>query len=205
MVKKSKSPDAAGAASEIRKHYFLDEYVIISPGRAHRPDAPTGHGEDHTTEKPGSPAIENEPGIIEVPGPDGTWAVKVIANKFPAVSLEWPRAFGYHELVVDTPAHSIEFSSLPIWHIELILQAYRRRITALSQLDNIEYVSVFKNDGHSAGASLNHSHSQIVALPLVPPSYLGRVAGRQHLSRRSRRRVAPGATPSPGRRIRRSE
>lgn len=59
-----------------------------------------------------------------------------------------------------------------MWHIELILQAYRRRIVALSQLENIKYVSVFKNDGHSAGASLNHAHSQIVALPLVPPDIL---------------------------------
>jgi UDPglucose--hexose-1-phosphate uridylyltransferase len=179
MAKKPKNPAAGSSASEIRKHYFLDSYVIIAPGRAHRPDAPTGHGEDHLTEKPGGSGIEDALAIIEIPGPDGNWAVKVVTNKFPAVSPEWPKAFGYHEIVVDTPAHSTEFSSLPIWHIELILQAYRRRITSLLQLNTINYVSVFKNDGRSAGASLNHSHSQIVALPLIPPAIQAEANGAQ--------------------------
>ncbi|KAL6209653.1 hypothetical protein ACLB2K_006386 [Fragaria x ananassa] len=37
-------------------------------------------------------------------------------------------------------------------------------------------LKVFKNHGASAGASLTHSHSQIMALPFVPPA----VAARLH-------------------------
>lgn len=169
MAKPKSSQKSVGIRSEIRKHYFLDRYVIIAAGRNDRPDAPTSRGENHAAEKPGGPAIETETPIIEIPGPDGKWAVKVIENKFPALSTDWPKGFGKHEIVVDTPLHQTEFSELPVAHIELILEAYRRRLTTLSHLDGIRYVCVFKNDGRSAGASLGHAHSQILALPLVPP------------------------------------
>lgn len=163
---KGQTPEGA---SQIRKHYFLDRYVIIAAGRGQRPDAPTSRGERHAVEGARSPAIETEEPIIELAGPDGQWAVKVIANKFPALSPAWPKGYGVHEMVVDTPRHNTEFSELPVEHIELILEAYRRRLTALSQLGGIRYVCVFKNDGSAAGASLAHAHSQILALPLVPP------------------------------------
>jgi UDPglucose--hexose-1-phosphate uridylyltransferase len=169
MAKGKSNPKSVGTHSEIRKHYFLDRYVIIAAGRSLRPEAPTSRGEDHTLEKPGAPAIEAEPAIVEIPGPDGKWAVKVIANKYPALSTDWPKGFGEHEIVVETPRHSIEFSELPVSQIELILEAYRRRLATLSQLRGIRYVCVFKNDGRGAGASLGHAHSQILALPLVPP------------------------------------
>lgn len=169
MAKAKPSPKSAGTHSEIRKHYFLDRYVIIAAGRNSRPDAPTGRGEDHRTEPAGSPAIEQEAAIIELPGRDGRWAVKVIDNKFPALSPDWPKGYGKHEIVVETPRHNTEFSELPAEQIELILEAYRRRLTTLSQLRGVRYVCLFKNDGHSAGSSLNHAHSQILALPLVPP------------------------------------
>lgn len=169
MAKAKLSSRSAGTRSEIRKHYFLDRYVIIAAGRGQRPDAPTGKGEDHKTEPAGSPAIELETALIEIPGPDGQWAVKVIDNKFPALSTDWPKGYGKHEIVVETPQHSTEFSELPVEQIERVLEAFRRRLTTLSQLHGVRYVSVFKNDGHSAGGSLNHAHSQILALPLVPP------------------------------------
>ena len=169
MAKKSLAPSGVGTHSEIRKHYFLDRYVIIAAGRDSRPDAPTSRGEEHALEKPGSPAIELEESLVEIPGPDGSWAVKVINNKFPALSVEWPKGFGKHEIVVETPLHNTEFSELPVEQIERILEAYRRRLSTLGQMRGVRYVCVFKNDGRGAGASLGHAHSQILALPLVPP------------------------------------
>jgi UDPglucose--hexose-1-phosphate uridylyltransferase len=58
---------------------------------------------------------------------------------------------------------------LPITHIIEIFQAYRDRLSVLSKLDGIRYVLAFKNDGPLAGASVAHAHSQIFALPIVPP------------------------------------
>jgi UDPglucose--hexose-1-phosphate uridylyltransferase len=96
--------------------------------------------------------------------------VKVIPNAFPALSRDNPAAFGVQEVLLNTPDHNVEFSELSINHIELIFEAYRRRLLELKALDGIRYVLVFKNDGPLAGASVAHAHCQIFALPLVPPA-----------------------------------
>lgn len=165
-------PSTAGFPSEIRRHYFLRSCVIIAAGRAKRPDAPHGRNEEHVTDKPSAPDLDAEPGIIELGNENGQWAVKIIPNRFPAVSPDFPQAFGYHEIVVETPRHGVEFSELPITHIELIIEAWKQRITALSQEPGIKYVAIFKNDGPSAGASINQAHSQLMALGMVPPKLL---------------------------------
>lgn len=172
-------PASSSGASEIRKHYFLDKYVIIAPKRNLRPNELAARESSHKTETADSPPIENDPSIIEINGPDGHWAVKVVANKYPVVDRDFPQAYGVHELVIDTPEHNVEFSELPVDHIELVLEAYRRRITTLGRLKGIRYVYVFKNDGPKAGASLAHAHSQVIALPMIPPDVLAEAKAAQ--------------------------
>jgi len=156
--------------SQIRKHYFLDQYVVIAPKRGLRPDSFAAKTAGHKLETPTSQPIEKDAAIMAVPGDDGKWTVKVIGNKFPALSPDNPKAYGKQEIVIETPEHNLEFSALPIEQILRIFTAYRDRITNLSKVKGIRYVSVFKNDGPAAGASIAHAHSQIVALPLVPPT-----------------------------------
>jgi UDPglucose--hexose-1-phosphate uridylyltransferase len=97
------------------------------------------------------------------------WRVKVIRNKFAALSRENPHAFGVQEVIINTPEHNDEFSDLSISHIEEVFASYRNRLTVLSRLEGIRYVLIFKNDGPIAGASIAHAHCQVFALPIVPP------------------------------------
>lgn len=157
--------------SEIRQDYFRNRFVVIAPKRNLRPDSFAGDKSSHKQETAASPAIELDPAILSLDGVDGQWAVKVIANGFPALSLDNAKAYGTQEIVVETPKHNTEFSELSTDQILLIFEAYRQRTAALLNLKSIEYVLVFKNDGHAAGASLPHSHSQIMAIS-IPPTAL---------------------------------
>jgi UDPglucose--hexose-1-phosphate uridylyltransferase len=164
----AKTPPTA-SESEIRKHYYRDHYVIIAPKRGLRPDSFSHAGEAHKVPNPSCPFCRNsETALFALPGRTH-WQVKVIANAFPALSLSNPQAFGTQEVVIDTPDHNLEFSELPIGQIEQVFMAYRQRLTALKAVDGIRYVLVFKNDGPMAGASVAHAHSQIIALPMIPP------------------------------------
>ena len=158
--------------SEIRQDYFRNRFVVVAPKRSLRPDSFASDKSSHKQETNTSPPIENEPAILTLAGADGSWAVKVIPNRFPALSLDNPKAYGVQEIVVDTPKHNTEFSELSTEEIGLVFRAYRLRIEALQKLKAIGYVLVFKNDGHAAGASLPHSHSQIMATSILPTALI---------------------------------
>lgn len=161
--------DPAVSSSQLRKHYFLDRYVVIAPKRNLRPEDMSIRNLEHTTETTTSPAIEHDRAIYEIKNRRGQWLVKVINNKFPALTLDNPNAYGKQEVIIETPRHNVEFSALPLVQIERIFAAYAQRTAALRQIKSIRHVAVFKNDGPKAGASIAHAHSQIIALPIVPP------------------------------------
>lgn len=93
----------------------------------------------------------------------------VVENKYPALTEDNTRAFGKQEVIIETPLHNKEIHELSIGHIVKILDTYIDRYQTLRKIAGIKYVIVFKNEGGKAGASVAHSHSQIIALPLVPP------------------------------------
>jgi UDPglucose--hexose-1-phosphate uridylyltransferase len=157
------------AKSELRKDYYRDRYVIIAPLRNLRPDSFMKDTEPHKIPDPNCHLCNNlEPALYSIPsGRD--WQVKVIANKYPALTLTNPKAFGAQEVVINTPRHDQEFSELTIPQILEVFAAYRHRLIALRQIPGIRYVLVFKNDGPMAGASVAHAHCQIIALPMIPP------------------------------------
>jgi len=106
--------------------------------------------------------------------------LRVVPNKFPALRVEGElnregeglydkmNGVGAHEVVIETPKHDENLSTLPLDKVILVLTAYRERIADLARDPRVRYVLVFKNHGAAAGASLEHSHSQIIALPIVP-------------------------------------
>lgn len=156
--------------SEIRKHYYLDRYVIIAPKRNLRPDTFSRPLEPHKVPNSSCHFCHNtEPSSFALPS-SKNWRVKTIANAFPALSLDNPQAFGAQEVIINTPSHDTEFSELPLDHIEDIFLAYRHRLAALKSINGIRYVLIFKNDGPNAGASVAHAHCQVMALPMIPPS-----------------------------------
>lgn len=153
---------------QLRKDYFLDNYVVIAPTRGNRPDLKPAPGV--TRESPGDPDIVQARGLYQLKDQSGDWIVKVIANKYPALTTETPAAFGKQEVIIETPEHDVEFSELSLTQIERVFSVYSKRTVNMYHIPGIRYVSVFKNDGPKAGASIRHAHSQIIGLPIVPPA-----------------------------------
>lgn len=157
----------ATAQAVMRKDYFTDNYVIIAPKRHLRPLDYAG-STHRLVETSSSPRLETQQEIDAVRDRNGHWKTKVVPNKFPALSLDNPQAFGAQEIVIDTPLVNTPMGRLDREQLTAILQTYRKRTLALLKLRGIKYVTVFKNDGIRAGASLAHAHSQIFATPLIP-------------------------------------
>jgi len=113
------------------------------------------------------------------------WLLRVILNKFSAFELEGSlekssagiyscyNGLGRHEVVVETPEHNVDFHELNLERFEMILKTYQDRYQELSTDERIKYIQIYKNRGVFAGASLDHSHSQIVGLPFVPQENSG--------------------------------
>lgn len=160
-------------SSEIRKDYIQDKYVIIAPRRPEKP-RDTAECTPAPTPKPCSfcpERIENEESILEI-REAGKWLVKVLPNKFPVVSPENSNAYGVQEVVIETPFHEVQLDEFHEAHIEKLLEVYATRTREISKNKKIEYILIFKNSGGKAGASLQHSHSQIFATHFLPPHLL---------------------------------
>lgn len=176
---------------EIRKHYFLDEYCIIAAERRKRPSdfrtakphatdeksCPFCPGNEDMT--PQSIAVYTDLGVL-VEGSQKVrgWKMRVFPNRFAAMvpspstpTTEWIALPGHgnHEVIVDSPQHNDNPADFSQEHMELLLKAYQDRYSYYCGLDGVKYVSIFKNWGKEAGASLSHTHSQLVALPITPP------------------------------------
>ncbi len=119
------------------------------------------------------------------------WLVRVVSNKFPALRIEETTdklavgvydkigGFGAHEVIIENPDHNKEMADLPVEHVELVLRAYRDRCLDLRKDPRVKYILIFKNYGMQAGASLEHPHSQLIALPVAPSRVLSEVKGAQ--------------------------
>jgi len=128
---------------------------------------------------PPADAVYTEQGVLA----DGTkrvrnWRSRVFPNLFAAMvpkptppTAEWIAlpGHGFHEVVVDSPDHGIGPADFGREQMELILKVYRDRYSHYRHLHGVNYISVFKNWGNEAGASMSHTHSQIIAIPIMPP------------------------------------
>jgi UDPglucose--hexose-1-phosphate uridylyltransferase len=110
------------------------------------------------------------------------WLVRDIPNIYPAFSLPkqpedikkivngeflW-KAIGHHEVIVESPNHDEDPANAELSQLELLIKAYIDRLKELSAKPYVRYVSIFRNYGLEAGASLSHAHSQIIATPMIP-------------------------------------
>lgn len=104
----------------------------------------------------------------------GRWQVRVVANMYPAVTLDESdlesAAIGVHEVIIETPRHVDRMSALTVVEIDDVLTAYAARLDHWHSDGRFTYGLVFKNQGRQAGASLSHLHSQLIALADVPVS-----------------------------------
>lgn len=117
------------------------------------------------------------------------WFVQIIPNKYPVLSrnhvcakrydagpYEKIEAYGFHEVII-TRDHFKPLHKMSVEEISVVLKAYRDRHKALTADDCVEYVLIFHNHGERAGASVAHPHSQLVALPIVPPDVASSING----------------------------
>jgi len=183
---------------QLRKDPVLGRWIIISRERQKRPTdffieepkvlggfCPLCSGNENSTPpevlayRPNSESGANGPG----------WQVRVVPNKYPALIIEGDlnkegeglydrmNGIGAHEVIVESPNHDDIFWQLPPEHISLVFKAYRDRLKDLEQDSRFRYVMIFKNFGKAAGASLEHSHSQLIALPVLPRMIVSELEG----------------------------
>jgi len=184
---------------ELRKDPIIGRWVIIVAERGKRPTdfkgqlaGPSGKFcpfcAGHEDKTPPEIMSYREPGTERnKPG----WRLRVVPNKFPALQIEGNldkrgvgiydrmNGVGAHEVIIETPEHHLNITELPAAHIEEVLWAYRDRITDLKKDRRFTFAMVFKNVGEVAGASLEHTHSQIIVLPTVPRTVRDEMRGSQ--------------------------
>ena len=94
---------------------------------------------------------------------------------------------GAHEVVIESPDHNTELELLPPTQITRSLEAFRERVLALKQNELYRYILIFKNQGQPAGASLEHTHTQLIALPIVPEVVNEEIMGcKEHYKKNGR-------------------
>ncbi len=175
---------------ELRKDPVLGRWVIISTERAKRPKDFKASPEKKVVSPKSCPFCPgNEaatPPEIFAYRTEGTepntpgWTLRVISNKFPALLIEGDisrrgegiydrmNGIGAHEVIIETPDHKADLADLELSHFKNVIYAYQQRIKDLKNDPRLRYVMIFKNFGAAAGASLEHSHSQLIATPVVP-------------------------------------
>jgi len=174
--------------SQLRKDPILGRWVIIAEERARRPTdftplpeipskgaCPFCEGNEHMTPKeiiayrnPGS--SPNSPG----------WKIRVVSNKYPALRVEGDldkrgdgiydrmNGIGAHEVIIETPEHVTSITDIPDEHVADIIKIYKERMLDLKKDKRFLSGMLFKNVGAASGASLEHTHSQLIILPTVP-------------------------------------
>jgi UDPglucose--hexose-1-phosphate uridylyltransferase len=154
------------SGARIRADTLRATESLYGPTRADRPS--DVHGTDVVC--PFCPGNEHLSGALLTPDPGPLWLSRVIANLYPAVV----EPDGRHEVIVDLRGHDIRWSTLERTEIRRILHLYRER-EAVAYADGYVYAAIFKNSGPAAGASLRHSHAQVVALRSLPRSIAARL------------------------------
>ncbi|MBI4397914.1 MAG: galactose-1-phosphate uridylyltransferase [Candidatus Omnitrophica bacterium] len=175
--------------AELRKDPVTGRWVIISTTRGKRPNHFNHEVKDmgDPSACPFCPGNESKtpPEISSLrrdsSGPNSPgWQIRVIPNKYPALGIDEPltkkgvgmydlmAGFGAHEVVIETPDHHKAIHDLSIEEIKEVLTVYQNRLEDLHRDVRFRYVLIFKNEGPQAGATLSHSHSQIIATPVTP-------------------------------------
>lgn len=191
---------------ELRKDPIVERWVVLAPERARRP-SDFRSGSTGMSSPPGTcpfcPGNESltTPEILAVRSGPGVsdWELRVVPNLYPALRVEGTlrreaeglfdrvEGIGAHEVVIETRHHDATLGDLPAAAVEPILRAWIDRTTDLSRDTRLRSVQIFENRGERAGASLFHPHSQIVALPLIPPALNEKLAaGLDHHRRKER-------------------
>jgi UDPglucose--hexose-1-phosphate uridylyltransferase len=194
--------------SELRKDPVTGRWVIISTERRKRPSdfrletvhiepdasCPFCEGHEHMTPR------ELLAHRVNGSGPNSPgWTLRVVPNQFPVLRVEGTvdrqgeglfdkmNGIGAHEVIIESPRHEDMLATMEDRAIEDVLWSACERIRDLKRDRRFRCIIVFKNHGMAAGASLHHSHSQLIALPIVPREVRDEVEGaKTHYAQKER-------------------
>lgn len=178
------------STSALRRDPVSGTWVAFSTKRASRPDTHRNSPKvsDNYDDPKDCPfckenfeAKKHEKDTLIYFDKNGDWTVRAFPNKFPILSIgdgtlgkrdegpfEVMNGLGYHEVLIAAD-HRKNFPDLELPQILEVFNAYQERYLSLMNKRNVKYISIFKNYGKSAGASIVHPHSQIVAMPIIDP------------------------------------
>lgn len=166
--------------SQIRQNILTGEWVIYAANRNGKPYDFIRKTTPKTVDRkcPFCPGSEHmTPEAVYTNEKNGKWSIRVFPNMYPAVNDDMAdkngddfyvcvKGSGIHEVVVDTADHEQSIHDFTLEHITEVIKVIRDRYSYIRNNDGVEYVQVFKNCGPDAGASINHSHWQIIGGPV---------------------------------------
>ncbi len=184
--------------AELRRDPVVGRWVIIDDTNPKKPEdfhvgphhyddstnCPFCYGNEYMT-PPEIQAYRHDKTSPNAPG----WQVRTVPNKFPALQIEGEldrrglglfdlsNGIGAHEVIIETPYHTKDVADLELPEVEKILEMYCSRSKDLEKDKRFKYIMIFKNYGSAAGATLDHNHSQLIALPMVPKNVLEEISG----------------------------
>jgi UDPglucose--hexose-1-phosphate uridylyltransferase len=183
--------------SELRLNRATKDWIIVAKERAKRPyEFSAGRGEEYNEKLPAfdptcpfCPGNENKtpPEVFALRDKDTKpnhpgWRIRVVTNRYPALEPTrktsnitgefFKRAVGLgkHEVIIESTQHNKSLATLSLKEVEKVCEIYWKRYMALKDDKRFKLIIIFRNHGISAGTSLKHPHSQLIALPLVPTS-----------------------------------
>lgn len=189
MTKSSLSPDAPdeNIIREIRIDPIVpSESVLIATARGLRPKNKEEIVERDTREQVETCpfCVGNEhmtPASIDSWPKEGDWGIRIVENLYPVLGddqndqaysfglQQTIEGYGRHEVIIDHSNHGVALHEMSIEHVAMLFGAYQSRMQALYAADNrLKYVLIFKNYGAAAGSSIPHTHSQLIATPVIP-------------------------------------
>lgn len=183
--------------SQLRQDIVTGDWVVIAVGRGKRP-------EDFQKKEEFSQEISEkeclfcdpeksgqEKDVLIYNTNDNDWTLRVFPNKFPAFTPPkgklvhqsegpyfWMEGIGYHEVIV-TRDHQKSIGQMEDWQVGEILDAFQTRYLDLMNKKSVRYIEIFHNQGKSAGASIVHPHSQLVAVPVISPYIESELSGAE--------------------------
>ncbi len=173
---------------ELRKDPITDRWVIIATDRGRRPTDFEREPVEFATGRicPFCTGLETKtpPEVLAIREGSGAnqpgWSLRVVPNKFPVLGIEGELnrqgegmfdkmdGLGAHEVIIETNVHTDNLANMPEKQVERVLWAFRERVLDLKKDKRLRYILLFKNYGTAAGATMDHPHSQLIALPVVP-------------------------------------
>ncbi len=193
---------------ELRKDPVTGRWVIISTERRKRPsdfriERAARLGVEYCPFCPGHEEL-TPPEVLAYrsngSGRNGPgWDLRVIPNKYPALQVEGNldregeglfdrmNGIGAHEVIIESADHTKTLATMTDGEVERVLWAFRERVQDLKNDRRFRYILIFKNHGAAAGATLEHPHSQLIALPIIPDFVREEIEGaRRHFEAKER-------------------